>query len=386
MQRNQDRNGNTSSSHPVGGDSSWMNERRPSRGVCGDGRRLLLRRLNRIRVLCGRFINNSRVQLVVVALIGVNAIIMGIGTFDFVTDDPVVEQRFQQVDQAFLIIFTVELCFQLVYHGLRLFLDRWLVFDLIIVVASWAFKEAQVMRAFRIFRALRLITRIDTMRNLVKALFATTTSMIGIGLLLLLVTYIFSVMFTQLFKSLYKDGQTQYNYFSRLDTSFFTCFQFMTFDNWGDVCKEVQEVYWWAWIPIIVYIIIAGFAIVNLIVAVICDAMAAMHEDDKAKLMGRAVADDSFESIGDDSDFDGEGEEMKEEEQGWDRDSSANDSWEGEGALSEGSRSKSSFANVTAHLVELQGEVEETMQVQKRTMTAIQYLTQELEKVPTPDR
>mmetsp|Transcript_35989 Transcript_35989/g.66341 ORF Transcript_35989/g.66341 Transcript_35989/m.66341 type:complete len:103 (-) Transcript_35989:257-565(-) len=102
--------------------------------------------------------------------------------------------------------------------------------------------------------------------------------------------------------------------------------------------------------------------------------------------MGRAVADDSFESIGDDSDFDGEGEEMKEEEQGWDRDSSANDSWEGEGAISEESRSKSSFANVTAHLVELQGEVEETMQVQKRTMTAIQYLTQELEKVPTPDR
>lgn len=382
-QLDQERDTNISPSVPAAEFRPWMDEQRFSHNSDEDGRgRIMLRRFKRIRVLCGRFVNNSRVQLAVVTLIAVNAIMQGVGTFDFVTDDPIVEERFQKVDQAFLITFTVELALQFIYHGIRLLLDRWLLFDLVIIVASWAFKEAQVMRAFRIFRALRLITRIDTMRNLVKALFATSSSMLGIGLLLFLIMYIFSVMFTQLFKSLYKNGQTEYNYFSRLDASFFTCFQFMTFDNWGDVCKEVQAVYWWAWMPIISYIIIAGFAIVNLIVAVICDAMSALHEDERAKITGRATGTDMYEEAGKQSEEESVEEEMKEEEKDFDHCSSGIDSWD---HVSEGSRSKSSVANVNVHLMELQGEVSETMRVQDRTLSAIDYLTQQLEKVPTPD-
>jgi len=92
---------------------------------------------------------------------------MGIGTFDFVTENPEVEQAFETTDQVFLIIFTVELCMQFVFHGWRLLLDGWLVFDLIVIVMSWSFQQVQIIRAFRIFRALRLITRIEVMKNLV---------------------------------------------------------------------------------------------------------------------------------------------------------------------------------------------------------------------------
>lgn len=386
VRRDQDQENKASSSEPVGEYHPWMDER--NHGSDGNGRgRLLLRKFKRIRVICGRIVNSSPVQLFVVFLIAANAIFMGVGTLDFVTNDPVVEARFQKVDQVFLIVFTAELALQFVYHGLRLLLDRWLVFDLVIIVSSWAFKEAQIMRSFRIFRALRLITRIDTMRNLVTALFATSTAMLGIGVLLLLITYIFSVMFTQMFKSLYKNGQTEYNYFSRLDASFFTCFQLMTFDNWGDVCKEVQAVYWWAWMPIISYIIIAGFALTNLIVAVICDAMAALHENERAKITGQTV--NAFKVASDGAEDDDEQEEMKEEEKGFDHDNSANHSWGGvqENRSEKGSSSKScSVANVTMHLLEMQGEVKQTMRVQGRTLTVIEYLTQQLANVPTPHR
>jgi hypothetical protein len=67
----------------------------------------------------------------------------------------------------FLSIFTVELGLQFIYYGWRLFFDGWLVFDLVIIVLSWALQGGQIARAFRIFRALRLITRIAVLRNLV---------------------------------------------------------------------------------------------------------------------------------------------------------------------------------------------------------------------------
>ena len=122
---------------------------------------------NQIRFNCGMFVNNGHVQFFIVLLISINALMMGIGTFDFVKKDPKVDNIFETIDLVFLIIFTVELGMQFIYHGWRLILDGWLVFDTIIIVTSWSFSSVQIIRAFRIFRALRLVTRIKIMKNLI---------------------------------------------------------------------------------------------------------------------------------------------------------------------------------------------------------------------------
>jgi uncharacterized membrane protein YphA (DoxX/SURF4 family) len=238
------------------------------------------------RYLSGTFVNSEKVQLFIVSLIAINALMMGIATFDFVREDPSVNNAFEIVDQIFLIIFTIELAMQFAYHGWRLLLDGWLCFDLIVIAMSWSFSSVQIIRAFRIFRALRLITRIKVMKNLVLALFGVMPRMFAIGLLLFLVSYIFAVMFTQLFKDLGERGLTDADYFGRIDDTFFTLFQIMTLDGWADIARQVMEVYPWAWLPFIVFVIITGFVVVNLIIAVICDAISALHDDEKAKLHG----------------------------------------------------------------------------------------------------
>lgn len=262
------------------------------------------------RYRCGLLINDTRVQVLIVNLIAINAITMGIATFDFVRGDPQVQNAFEVTDLVFLIIFTVELGMQSLFYGIRLLTDGWLVFDLIIISFSWIFSQVQIIRSFRIFRAFRLVTRIKVLKNLVlgkrynalfstavtsklifpmllsAALFSVVPRMFAIGILLLLVYYIFAVMFTQLFKNLYEDGYTEEDYFGRMDKTFFTLFQLMTLDNWADVAREVIAVYSWAWIPFVFFVIATGFVVVNLIIAVICDAISALHEDEKAKLHG----------------------------------------------------------------------------------------------------
>ena len=117
--------------------------------------------------------------------------------------------------------------------------------------------------------------------------------MFAIAALLLLVSYIFAVMFTQLFKDLYAEGYTDVDYFGRIDKSFFTLFQIMTFDSWSDISRQVQAApgYRWAWLPIIVFVVITGFVVVNLIIAVICDSISALNEEDREKLHGNFEED-----------------------------------------------------------------------------------------------
>jgi hypothetical protein len=128
---------------------------------------VVLNALQVFRYRCGAIVNNSSMQLFILSLIMINAIMMGIGTFDFVMENEKVDGIFEWIDRGFLIIFTIELGMQFVYHGWRLFADGWLLFDLVIICTSWAFANAQIIRAFRAFRAMRLITRVKVMQNLV---------------------------------------------------------------------------------------------------------------------------------------------------------------------------------------------------------------------------
>lgn len=143
--------------------------------------------LPRARQRVGDIVNDTRVQLGIIVLICINAIMMAIATFDFVTDNPKISRAFENTDLVFLIIFTIELAMQFFYYGFRLFQDGWLVFDFVIIVLSWSFNQIQVIRAFRVFRAFRIVTRVKTLRDLVAAIVQVLPRMTAISFLLLLV-------------------------------------------------------------------------------------------------------------------------------------------------------------------------------------------------------
>jgi hypothetical protein len=234
--------------------------------------------LRRFRLFCGAIVEAPHVQIAVIFLIIINALLMGLATFDFVTNDPSVDDSFQFVDRIFLTIFTVELGLQLIYRGVFLFVDGWLVFDFVIVVMSWSLESMQIIRSFRIFRAFRLVTRIGPLRELVLALGNVMPRLNAIFVLLALVFYVYGVLFTQLFRDL----ELSDRYFNTLPLSLFTCMQLMTLE-WADIAREVMEIESWAWAPFLSFIQITGFIVFNLIVAVVCDAVSIVDKQVKAE-------------------------------------------------------------------------------------------------------
>ena len=76
-----------------------------------------------------------------------------------------------------------------------------------------------------------------------------------------------------IYYNLYEDGVTEVDYFGRLDLTFLTLFQVMTMDSWTGMVRQVMEVNPWAWIGFCMWVVVSAFFFVNMIVAVICEAL-----------------------------------------------------------------------------------------------------------------
>jgi flagellar motor component MotA len=132
---------------------------------------------------------------------------------------------------------------------------------------------------------LKLVSRVKSLRDVVAAIAKVLPRLGAIAALLGLIFYIFAVMFTEMFGDLILSD----DYFSTLDRSLLTCFQMVTLE-WGDIMRECMAQVWWAWIPFVSFIIITGFIIFNLIVAVVCEAVSEISKDsDKERRRARRM-------------------------------------------------------------------------------------------------
>jgi voltage-gated sodium channel len=65
--------------------------------------------------------------------------------------------------------------------------------------------------------------------------------------------------------------------------SFFTLFQVMTLEAWaGGVARPIMEVYPYAWIFFILFILTATFTVLNLFVAVIVNSLNTLHNEEES--------------------------------------------------------------------------------------------------------
>jgi len=246
-------------------------------------------RLGSIRNEVGRLVNLGPIQWALMGMIIANSLILGALTF--LHDNPVATQALETVDLAFLIIFSVELVAQFFYLGIQFFKNGWLMFDAVIVSVSWAFENSEftVMRSFRIFRLFAMVSRWTSLQRLFKAIGKTIPKMGTIAAMLGLFFYAFSVFYTNLFWDLYDEGYLDVDYFGNLQLTFLTLFQVMTMDSWTAMVRQVMEVYPWAWVGFVIWVIVTAFFFVNLIVAVICESLIEINSHRDMKRHGKML-------------------------------------------------------------------------------------------------
>ena len=221
------------------------------------------------------FIERPTTQRVILALILLNAVILGLETSPslMATYGPLLVV----LDQAILGVFVVEIAARLLVHRWAFFRDPWSVFDFVVVGIALvpATGQLAVLRALRVLRVLRILTIVPSMRRVVGALLSAIPGLSSIALVLLLIYYVFAVIATNLFATAYPE------WFGDIGRSLYTLFQIMTLESWSmGIARPVMENFPYAWAFFVPFILIATFTMLNLFVAIIVSAMQSYEEHD----------------------------------------------------------------------------------------------------------
>ncbi|MFZ4601212.1 MAG: ion transporter [Caulobacterales bacterium] len=216
-----------------------------------------------------RFITESWVfKNFILLCILINAIALGVDAH-FGESNPW-HHIIEELDTIFLAIFTAELVLEFIAQGPRRYVrDGWNLFDCIVVGLSYISMAPAIsaLRTLRVLRVLRLVSNVPQMRRVVEALIGAMPGILATTMVLAVVFYIGAVMATTLFGERFPDE------FGDLAKSSLLLFQLTLFDDWGATVAKLNTVYPWAWIFILGFTILSAFAVLNLFIGVIVDAV-----------------------------------------------------------------------------------------------------------------
>ncbi len=225
------------------------------------------------------------VQRSLIALILVNAVILGLETSSAIMASW--GPWLIGADKAILAAFVVEIALRLTAHRLSFFRDPWNVFDFAVVAVALipAAGSFAVLRALRVLRVLRLITLVPSMKRVVGGLLSALPGLGSVTAIMGIIFYVTAVVATRLF------GADFPQWFGTLGDSAFTLFQIMTLESWAmGIARPVMEVFPFAWVFFLLFILASTFTLLNLFIAVIVNAIQQEHGGEDKPPAGNEIA------------------------------------------------------------------------------------------------
>ncbi|MEL6099692.1 MAG: ion transporter [Pseudomonadota bacterium] len=221
------------------------------------------------------WLNQPSVSNTIVGVIILNAIVLGLETSETVMAEfgPLI----LTLDRICLLIFVVEIVLKLIARGLGFFRSGWNIFDFLIVGIALVPTTAglSVLRALRILRVLRVISAAPRLRRVVEGFVTALPGMGSVFLLMAIIFYIGAVVATKLFAASFPE------WFGDLGLSAYTLFQIMTLESWSmGIVRPVMDVYPYAWVFFVPFIMVTTFAVVNLLVGLIVNSMQDAHAEE----------------------------------------------------------------------------------------------------------
>lgn len=221
-------------------------------------------------------IESTNFRNLITGLIIINAMILGVLTYEE-TLSPDTARALRLLDHAITFAFAFEIALKLFVYRLTFFKSGWNWFDFIVIGISLVpgAQGFSVLRAMRVLRVLRLLHIVPMMKRITEALLKALPGMGAIVAVLALLTYVYAVMATNMYGN--SSSEEVQQLFGDLPSSAFSLFQVMTMDGWRFevVQKVIDDGHAWAPLFFMSFIFVASFAVLNLFIALIVDALAA---------------------------------------------------------------------------------------------------------------
>ncbi|XP_041459338.1 voltage-dependent L-type calcium channel subunit alpha-1D-like isoform X6 [Lytechinus variegatus] len=299
---------------------------------------------NPMRRMCISIVEWKPFEYLILITIFANCIALATYTPFPQQDSNDVNRNLEYVEYAFLIIFLIEallkICAQgFLFHPGAYLRNGWNILDFLIVavgVISTILSlrnvennnfDVKALRAFRVFRPLRLVSGVPSLQVVLNSIFRAMVPLLHIALLVIFVIIIYAVIGLELFMEYmhktcyYKDttiiamddphpcgsgfkcedlmenginNTDCYEYwegpndgittFDNIGLAMLTVFQCITMEGWTDIMYDINDgAGWWPFFYFVSLIIIGSFFVLNLVLGVLSGEFSKEREKAKAR-------------------------------------------------------------------------------------------------------
>lgn len=243
----------------------------------------------KFREFCIKLTDSKIFKNAIVIIILINSIVLGLITSD------AIYAKFgtilESILSASVIIFTIEIILRIIAKGWRFFINGWNLFDFLLVAIAFLpdTGAAITFRIFRVLRALRMVSSMKKLRHIVSAILVSAPHVFWAAVLLMIIFYIFGIMGQNLFHEEFPQ------WFGTLGETIYTLFQVTTLESWSmGIARPVMQVFPWAWCYFVPFVMVSSYIVLNVVVGVVVNATSDLDDDDdltdmKAKMKSKKV-------------------------------------------------------------------------------------------------
>jgi len=231
--------------------------------------------------------DSSRFQAFIFGVIVFNAVVLGLGTYDGIRDE--FGTALAGLNDACLGIFVLELAIRITAYGRRpqdFFREGWNVFDFVVIMAVFVpgvRENATMLRLVRLLRIVRVVSVLPELRTLIRGMVAALPPIGSMGVLALLFLYVYGMLGWILF------GDELPERWGDIGDAMLTLFTVFTLEGWNEVLYEAMEVHSWSWIFFISFVLLASLLVINILIAIIINAMEDAREAEQREQRQRLI-------------------------------------------------------------------------------------------------
>ena len=226
-----------------------------------------------------RIRNNKLFEGFVISVILISAITVGFRTYEEEIS-PAYFVWLNYLDYFITIFFLTEIIIRIISDKslIKFFKGGWNIFDFIVVAVSLIPLEGSetvlLARMVRIFRLMRLISFVPQFRILIEAFIKSVPRVGYVMLFMFVVFYIYAALGSIFFQDI------DPLHWGNIALAMLTLFQTATLEGWPDLLYSAFEVYPWAWLFFVSFIIINSLIFMNMIIGVIIDVIVRTNDEE----------------------------------------------------------------------------------------------------------
>lgn len=223
-----------------------------------------------------RLVDSIPFTIVVVVTIAVNAVVLGLQTYDGV------EERWGRtldvVNGVCLTIFIVELGVRVAAYWPRpwaFFRNGWNIFDFVVIAAAFVpgvRQNSTLLRLVRLLRVVRLVRVLPDLRVLLLGVWRSVPPLASIGAVTAMIVFVYGMVGWILFADELPEQ------WGNIGRAMLTLFVMLTLEDFPVYMADAMEFEPWAWIYFVSFILVAAFIVLNVLIGIVLNSMEEARE------------------------------------------------------------------------------------------------------------